>query len=267
LSLYRDLHAFYTAKDTLFPDRTSGLIFFENMMGIFFTGRDLTEDVMGEFHPDLRVVAARQSYDMNIGTPDPQLPAFALVMRLRDPDRFSEVMEEAWQKALGLVNFTRGQQAEPGLILDRPTHGGVTMTTASFSAAGATDRNHLDQRYNFRPTLALPPGYAVLSSTEGLARDLVDALAREQTTPPPALPSSAHSLLQINGPQVSRILAANRPALVRENMIKEGHNEAEAELAIGTLLAITENIDRISLELGAPQNSPQATLRLQFTQP
>ena len=37
-SMYRDLHAFYAAKDQLFPNRTSGLIFFENMMGIFFSG-------------------------------------------------------------------------------------------------------------------------------------------------------------------------------------------------------------------------------------
>ncbi|MCX7826494.1 MAG: DUF3352 domain-containing protein, partial [Verrucomicrobiae bacterium] len=35
VSLYRDLHGFYAAKDQLFPERTSGLIFFENMMGIF----------------------------------------------------------------------------------------------------------------------------------------------------------------------------------------------------------------------------------------
>ncbi|MBN2271559.1 MAG: hypothetical protein JXN61_13155, partial [Sedimentisphaerales bacterium] len=34
ISLYRDLHEFYAAKDDLFPERTSGLIFFENMMGI-----------------------------------------------------------------------------------------------------------------------------------------------------------------------------------------------------------------------------------------
>ena len=32
MSLYRDLGGFYAAKDTLFPERTSGLIFFENMM-------------------------------------------------------------------------------------------------------------------------------------------------------------------------------------------------------------------------------------------
>ncbi len=32
----------------MFPERTSGIIFFENMMGIFFTGRDLTEEVLAE---------------------------------------------------------------------------------------------------------------------------------------------------------------------------------------------------------------------------
>ncbi len=46
LSFYRDLHGFYAAKDKLFPERTSGLIFFENMMGIFFSGRDLTDEVL-----------------------------------------------------------------------------------------------------------------------------------------------------------------------------------------------------------------------------
>jgi len=46
-----------------------------------------------------------------VGTPEPQWPAFALVLGLRDAKAFGEVMEEAWQKALGLVNFTRGQKA------------------------------------------------------------------------------------------------------------------------------------------------------------
>jgi hypothetical protein len=58
LSLYRDLYRYYAAKDELFPERTSGLIFFENMMGIFFTGRDLTEEVLAETAPDVRVVVS-----------------------------------------------------------------------------------------------------------------------------------------------------------------------------------------------------------------
>jgi hypothetical protein len=123
LSFYRDLHQFYAAKDELFPERTSGLIFFENMMGIFFSGRDLTNEVLAETKPEIRFVVAEQEFDSAIGTPQIQLPAFAVILRLQNPEQFKEVAEEAWQKALGLINFTRGQQAMQGLIIDRTVHG------------------------------------------------------------------------------------------------------------------------------------------------
>ena len=122
LSFYRDLHKFYASKDELFPERTSGLIFFENMMGIFFTGKDLTEEVLAQTLPDMRFVVAEQKYDDTTGTPAMQLPGFAMVLKLRDPDNFYLVMEEAWQKAIGLVNFTSGQKALPGLIIKNATH-------------------------------------------------------------------------------------------------------------------------------------------------
>src|SRR5664279_2378148 len=128
LSLYRDLHSFYAAKNALFAERTSGLIFFENMMGIFFSGIDLTEGVLSEVRPDVRVVVAKQQYDPAVGTPATQVPAFAAVLRLKDPKRFGETVEEAWQKAIGLVNFTRGQQALPGLIIDKANQGAVSYT-------------------------------------------------------------------------------------------------------------------------------------------
>jgi hypothetical protein len=100
MTLYRDLHQFYAAKDELFPERTSGLIFFENMMGIFFSGRDLTNEVLAETRPDLRFVVAEQQFDPAIGTPQIKLPAFAVILRLRNPEQSKEVAEEAWQKAL-----------------------------------------------------------------------------------------------------------------------------------------------------------------------
>ncbi|MHC4628559.1 MAG: hypothetical protein ACYTDV_16400, partial [Planctomycetota bacterium] len=130
LTLYRDLHQFYAAKDELFPERTSGLIFFENMMGIFFSGRDLTNEVLAQTRPEIRFVVAEQQFDPAIGTPVVKLPAFAMILRLRDEEQFDEVAEEAWQKAIGLVNFTRGQQAMPGLIIDRPTHRDTKMTVS-----------------------------------------------------------------------------------------------------------------------------------------
>ena len=184
ISLYRDLHGFYAAKDKLFPERTSGLIFFENMMGIFFSGRDFTEEVLGQLDPEIRFVIAQQRYDPAIGTPTLQIPAFAAIFRLKDPKKFSEVAEEAWQKALGLVNITSGQKAQPGLIIDRPTHGDTRFTVAYFSATAEKDRKNLDARFNFRPALAQCGDYLIMSSAEGLTRDLIDALRRKRPSRP-----------------------------------------------------------------------------------
>ena len=98
-TFFRDLHRFYAAKDKLFPERTSGLIFFENMMGIFFTGRDLTDEVLAETTPEVRFVVAEQQYDPKVGTPQVQLPGFAVVFRMKNPDKFAPIAEEAFQKA------------------------------------------------------------------------------------------------------------------------------------------------------------------------
>jgi hypothetical protein len=265
LSVYRDLAAFYGAKDDLFPQRTSGLIFFENMMGIFFSGRNLTDEVLAQTQPQVRLVVARQRYDPAIGTPEPQWPAFAAVFALRDPKAFGEVVEEAWQKALGLVNFTRGQKALPGLIIDRVDHRGTRITVSRFSAKDATDRQHLDQRFNFGPSLALVGGHAILSSTEQLARELVDALA--QPAPAPASPApGTHTWLELSGVELATLLKDNRPSLVRGNMLKEGHTQPQAEAAIDTLCGLVGLLDRASLRAGGG-GQEAVELRVGFSQP
>ena len=195
LSFYRDLHGFYSAKDQLFPERTSGLIFFENMMGIFFTGRDLTEEVLAETKPETRVVVAEQRYDLARGIPQVKIPSFAAIFHLRDASKFAVIAEEAWQKAVGLVNFTRGQQALPGLIIDRPVHSDIKYTAAYFSSAGEENKTGLDIRYNFRPSIAVAGDYLILSSTDSLVEDLIDSLVakrpRRKTVPTASSRSTA----------------------------------------------------------------------------
>jgi hypothetical protein len=74
------------------------------------------DEVLAELGPKIRLVVAQQAYDEANGVPATQFPAVAAVLRMqKDPQEFSIVMEEAWQKAIGLVNFTRGQQAETAL--------------------------------------------------------------------------------------------------------------------------------------------------------
>jgi hypothetical protein len=259
MTLYRDLHQFYAAKDELFPERTSGLIFFENMMGIFFSGRDLTNEVLAETWPELRFVVAEQEYDPAIGTPQVKLPAFAAILRLRNPERFNEVVEEAWQKAVGLINFTRGQQAMPGLIIDRPVYGQTKFTLAYFSTAQVEDRMKLESRFNLRPSLAMPGEYLVLSSTDGLARDLIDALGRQRAGSIKPL-AETHSLVEIDGGQLASVLQANRGVLVRGDMIKKGSTQEEAETGIDMLITLAKLVERVELRIGTHEGLTQARL-------
>jgi hypothetical protein len=266
ISLYRDLHAFYAAKDELFPERTSGLIFFENMMGIFFSGRDLTEEVLAETQPEVRFIVAEQQYDPDIGTPRVQIPAFAAVFRLRDPDHFREVAEEAWQKALGLINFTRGQQGLPGLIMDRPTHGNTTFTAAHFGSSGVKDKAALDTHFNFRPSLAMVDDYLIFSSTDGLACDLIDSV--QQHGDALAKPvAETHSMIEMDGRRLASILRSNRANLVRQNMIEEGHTKEQAETEIDVLLTLAQYVGDLKLQLGTRGSQPHASLQMQLNLP
>jgi len=263
LSLYRDLHGFYAAKDDLFPERTSGLIFFENMMGIFFSGRDLTNEVLIETKPEIRLVVAEQEYDLAIGTPQVKFPAFALILRLRHPEQFNEVAEEAWQKAVGLINFTRGQQAMPGLIIDRPFQGKTKYTVAYFSTSGIEDKTNLDSRFNVRPALAMPGEYLVLSSTDGLARDLIDALNREMkdTVKPSA---GTHSLVEIEGGQLASILEANRKTLIQQNMVNKGNTQEQAEAGIDMLISLVKLLNSAKLSVGVQEGLTRAQLEMKL---
>jgi hypothetical protein len=265
-SLYRDLRGFYAAKDTLFPERSSGLIFFENMMGIFFTGRDLTSEVLAETEPEIRIVVAEQQYDPAAGTPQVKIPAFAAVLRLRHPEQFGKVVEEAWQKAVGLVNFTRGQKALPGLIIDRPVYKETKYTVAAFSPADANDQAKLDTRFNARPALAMPGKYLILSSTDGLACDLIDALSREagQTVTPLA---QTHSALEIDGRSVTSALRANRETIIQGDMIKKGKTHEESAAGIDMLITLVKFADQLKLSLGADGGLTQAKLTLRLNLP
>ncbi len=266
LSLYRDLRAFYAAKDTLFPDRSSGLIFFENMMGIFFTGRDLTTEVLAQTEPEVRLVVAEPQYDPAAGKPQVRIPAFAAVMRLRHPEQFGKVVEEAWQKAIGLVNFTRGQKAQPGMIIDRPVYKETKYTVAYFSPADANDKVNPGISSSIRPTLAMPGPYLILSSTDSLARDLIDALAREAGQPVRPV-AQTHSVLDIEGGQMASILRANRETMVRGDMVKKGRSQQESEAGIDMMINLIRLVDQVKLSLGMDKNLTQAQLTMRLNLP
>ena len=266
MSLHRDLRGFYAAKDKLFPERTGGLIFFENMMGIFFTGRDLTQEVLAEMGPKIRLVVAEQKYDPAVGKPTVQIPAFALVLPLKNPKRFSPVLEEGWQKAIGLVNFTRGQNAEPGLLIDRPVYRKTKYTVTAFSPPSEDDPKDAHFRFNFSPTLAMPGNHVIFSSSESLAKDIMDTLAKEAAQPPKPL-TGTHSMLELNGAQLASILKANRKNLVRQNIVEKGHTQEQAETEVDMLTTAINTVSSVVLNVGTDKGRSKISLKVHLNLP
>jgi hypothetical protein len=261
-TLWRDLGKFYAAKDAMFPEKTSGGILLENFLEIFFTGRDLNADVFSRFNPAVRLVVAGQEYDPKIGTPLTQYPAAALVFRVDQPEEFGDVVEEAWQKAVGLTNFTRGQQALPGLIIDRESHAGVTFTYCYYSGRAEKDRAHLPVRYNVRPALARVGPYVIVSTTDGLAKHLIDAVNKEDARLP-AGRSQAHTVTEISsGPALASLMAANRNELVKQNMVEKGLKQQEAESQLNSQIMLLNHLDRAKLTMTATPEGHAADLEL-----
>ena len=214
----------------------------------------MTEDVLGQTYPEVRVVIAEQKF--NDAAPQLRLPSFAAVFRLRDPEKFGLVAEEAWQKAFGLINFTRGQQAQAGMLIRQPKHADLSYTMAYFLPG---EDGKMEMYHNFRPSLAVVGDSLVFSSTDKLAEDLIDALKKENAGKAKPL-QSIHSVVEIDGEKLASILTANRDHLIRQNVVEKGHTEEQAETEIGMLLTIVQNLGKMRLSFQGPPEMTQAVL-------
>ena len=112
----------------------------------------------------------------------------------------------------------------------------------------------------------MPGEYVILTSTDGLARDLIDALNQEGERTAKAL-AETHSLLDIEGRQLAAILGANRETLIRGDMVKKGNTREQSEAGINMLLTLVELVDNVKLSIGAHGNLSQAVLGLKLHLP
>ena len=184
------------------------------------------------------------------------------MFRVEQAEEFGEIFEEAWQKAIGVQNFTRGQQALPGLIFDKTSHGGVSFTYCHYSARGEKDRAHLPARFNVRPALARVGPYLILSTTDGLAKDLIDAVNREDSRRP-ATATGAHSVVEIaSGADIASLLAINRAELTRQSAVSSGIKPEQAEARLEANMALLRRLAGARLSITATPRGHEADLEL-----
>ena len=112
-------------------------------------------------------------------------------------------------------------------------------------------------RYNFQPSLVRLGEHLIVSSTEQLARDLIDDLKRASE---PEAMSAVHSAVDVNGPGVAAALRDNREALVMQEMVNKGVSRQQAETQMDILMAAIAQVSRLQLRAGGEQKRSWARL-------
>jgi hypothetical protein len=264
LSFYRDLKAMWDAREQLVAaEALPGFTELEANVGpILFGGREFSNEVLGEFGPRFRLVAAAQNYSRSKLTPDIKIPAFALIAELKNPDEFGTELLISYQTVLGLANLGLGQQSQPRFILLNEKYKDFEIQGAHFlDRAAKSDGAGVHLRHNFSPAVSIAGRYFVLGSTVEIVKDCIDALG-DVNAPPK---TTEHNIVfEANMAAVIGVLAQNKEVVVSQNMVSGGNTREQAEQEFDTLLKVIGLFGKGQITWTAEPKSMHADLSIEF---
>jgi hypothetical protein len=261
LSLWRDWATIWESKGDLFsPEVVQGFAQLDTVAGQFFGAQEFGPDVLGSFGPHWRLVIARQDDASFTLKPDVKLPAFALIADLNEADgEFPVRLKAAYQTFVSLTNIDAAQKKAQPLELGSEDVLGVTLATSHYVTPRGgmpASGTGVDTRYNFSPATAQVGRYFILSSSVGLARDLIKQLKPIVDKSPTAIEGKETLAVEADGVELARLLEVNRARLVTRNMLNKGETKESAEREVGILLSTLRYLGHGRLTI---QDDPAAT--------
>lgn len=259
LATYRDISQMWLRAGDLFDEQINDkLAEADSNLSTVFAGRDFGEEILGSLEPQIGLMVVRQSFENKTPIPAIKLPAFALVMKLRDPETMRPELRRTFQSAIGFFNIVGAQQGNPQLEMDMQKNGDVDMITSRYLPEKKDkDSTSAPIIFNFSPSVGFSGDRFVLASTAELAQQLSEAADSESTQ------TGVNTSLRLFVPAISESLADNREQLISQNMLEEGHSREEAEAAIGLLFEIVRCFQDAGLELAHVDQKLSLALRLE----
>lgn len=228
--MYRNVSEMWQRAGDLFSaDMNDRMAEAESNLGTVFGGRDFGDEVLGAFGPQLLLVAARQDFSVVQTVPAIQLPAFALVLTLKDAETMRPELRRAFQSAIGFFNITGIQEGRPQLDMDMQKSADSELIISRYlppKKPAAGEAPPVPLIYNFSPTVAFRGEQFVLASTEQLAAEILKAPRQ------PAV--AANVVLDLQADVAGQLVADNQQSLISQNMLTKGQSreEAQAEIAV-----------------------------------
>lgn len=258
LATYRDISQMWLRAGDLFDERTNDqLAEADSSLSTVFAGRDFGEEILGALAPEMGLMVVRQSFEDKMPIPAIKLPAFALVMKLRDPETMRSELRRTFQSAVGFFNIVGAQQGNPQLEMDMQKNGDVDLITSRYLPEKKDkDSTAAPIIFNFSPSVGFSGDRFVLASTAELAQQLSQAPEAETRQ------TGVNTSVQLFVPAISESLADNREQLISRNMLEEGHSREEAEAAIGLLFEIVRSFNGLGLRLERGEKQLSLSLNL-----
>ena len=177
-SFYFDFASLWNDRAQLFNEKQrKAFEDFDKNSSKFLLGSSFSK-LVSQTAPYHRLVVAHQPTYAYKTTPQQNIPAFALVTELRDPEAFSKRIE-AILRAAGLLASTQIR-----LQFFEETYSGHKIVGYRISETAPLANDPTNLRYNFVPCYVRVGNQFVACSTLNLCHELIDLLVAEAKNPP-----------------------------------------------------------------------------------
>ena len=246
IAAWRDVSEMWLRSGDLFDENTNDqLANAESTLTTLFAGRDFAEEILGSFQPQIGLIVARQDFGDTTPQPAVKLPAFALVLQMREPQKMTRELRRTFQSMIGFFNVIGAMEGRPQLEMGmRALSTGEIVTSEYIAEEDDEDSKTAPLIFNFSPSVAFAGSRFVVSSTAQLAEQLAQASTGDGD--PQAQPNTAVSL---SADLLQQVLTDNRDQLISQNMLEEGRSRAEAETHIDLLLRLVGYFQSVGLQL------------------
>ncbi len=286
VTIARDWEDLFAEREALMTLSAAGdFVNFTNTLSTLMAQIDFVDDIMANVSGPVKLVFSRQDFSAKPYTPTPELPAFALVLPVRFPNGsdIERRLHSASLSALSILNVDAGQNQRPTFLLDVDRYHGHRIVTAAYPDPKAgdaemgmdrganetaadnvetdpTETDHVRSvgiAYNFSPCIAVLDEHYVIATSPTLLYGIIDAVDSADQAGGDVMDS-----LSINGPEVMKILRANREAFVASSMLEKDKPREQAERDIDMLFGALDYADRVELNMRQRGQTQSATLTL-----
>jgi hypothetical protein len=202
-----------------------------------------------------RVVVVNQPKAGYKTTPKTNVPAFAVVSEMRDPDEFSNSISTVLRGAALLFSTTQTK-----MTLVEEKHGDVTLVGYRFPEGTAYKPDVNDIRFNFSPCFVRVGNQFVVSSTLELGHELVDLLQNEAAGANKGEKTS--NTQRFFGSGMADLLQLFEDQLITQMILDQAMEPADAKAQVRDFIGIIRRMGSLSIQSEYQKNEFRYDFRL-----